>query len=200
MTENKREKLTPGEAHIRHAFRNSAWLIALLGFAGAGVYWLTLAPEDIEPVEEAEIQTPSTAEAPGADRPHSIRFTDVTESAGIGFVHVNGAYGERLMPETIGSGAAFIDYDRDGDQDLFLVNSRHWEGQEQGAEQPHQALYHNDGTGGFTDVTEEAGLALSTYGMGAAVGDYDGDGWDDLYLTGLNAIICSATTTVASGT
>ncbi len=143
-------------------------------------------PEDAEPVEEAEIQAPSAIETATADSPPPVRFTDVTESAGIDFVHVNGAYGERLMPETIGSGAAFLDYDRDGDQDLFLVNSRHWEGQEQGAEQPHQALYQNDGSGGFTDVTEEAGLALSTYGMGAAVGDFDGDGWDDLYLTSLN--------------
>jgi hypothetical protein len=115
-----------------------------------------------------------------------VTFTDITESAGIDFVHVNGAYGERLMPETIGSGAAFIDYDRDGDQDLLLVNSRYWADHAPQGVPPTQALYANDSHGRFTDVTEAAGLALSFYGMGVAVGDYDGDGWDDLYLTSLN--------------
>lgn len=116
-----------------------------------------------------------------------MRFTDVTEQSGIAFVHVNGAYGERLMPETIGSGAVFFDYDRDGDQDLFLVNSRHWEGHGDDGPSPRQALYRNDGSGRFEGVSDAAGLAIETYGMGAAAGDYDGDGWPDLYLTTLNA-------------
>jgi len=90
------------------------------------------------------------------------------------------------MPETIGSGAAFLDYDRDGDEDLLLVNSRYWEGHEGPGPAPTQALYANDGSGRFTDVTKEAGLDLTLYGMGVAVGDYDGDGWPDVYLTSLN--------------
>jgi hypothetical protein len=116
-----------------------------------------------------------------------VRFTEITEAAGIGFVHVNGAYGERLMPETIGSGAAFFDYDRDGDQDLFLVNSREWAGHETLDAPPTQRLYRNDGSGRFEDVSAGSGLDLATYGMGVAVGDVDGDGWEDLYLTTLNA-------------
>jgi hypothetical protein len=186
MTENKRKELTRGETRIRRAFLYSTGLLALIAIAGAGVYWTERTSQDAEPVVEAEIQVPSAFDTAAADSPPRVRFTDVTESAGIRFVHVNGAYGERLMPEAIGSGAAFFDYDRDGDQDLFLANSRIWKGQAQGDESPRQALYRNDGSGRFQDVTEEAGLALTTYGMGVAVGDYDGDGWDDLYLTDLN--------------
>ena len=115
-----------------------------------------------------------------------MRFTDITAAAGIDFVHVNGSYGEKLMPETIGSGAAFIDYDNDGDQDLLLVNSSEWPGHEQGT-QATLVLYRNDGSGRFEDVTRASGLAIHCYGMGAAVGDYDNDGWTDLYITTLGS-------------
>jgi hypothetical protein len=113
-----------------------------------------------------------------------VRFTDITTEAGIAFTHVNGAYGERLLPETLGSGAAFFDYDQDGDQDLLLVNSDYWpERHPAGAPTPTPALYRNDGLGRFQNVTEDAGLAFGLYGMGVAVADYDGDGRPDLYLT-----------------
>jgi hypothetical protein len=121
---------------------------------------------------------------PARNQPPPTRFREISAEAGVDFVHVSGAYGERLMPETIGSGAAFFDYDRDGDADLFLVNSRYWQGHE-GDLDPRQALYRNDGGGNFRDVSEEAGLALKFYGMGVAVGDYDNDGWQDLYVTAL---------------
>ena len=187
MTQDKRTELTHGETRIRRAFRYSVWLIALIAILAAALYWTSRISDDAEPLVEAEIQAPALADSKATAQPPAVRFTDVTGPAGIGFVHVNGAYGERLMPEAIGSGAAFFDYDRDGDQDLFLANSRLWEGQATQGEQPRQALYRNDGRGGFEDITEEAGLALTTYGMGVAVGDYDGDGWRDLFLTSLNA-------------
>ena len=117
-----------------------------------------------------------------------VKFVDVTDAAGIKFVHTNAATGEKLLPETMGSGVAFLDYDGDGDQDLFFVNSAPWPGQEKaGSPPPTQALYRNDGKGHFEDVTAAAGLDLTFYGMGAAVGDYDNDGDPDLYVTGLGA-------------
>lgn len=178
--------LSRGEARIRRALILSLVVLVVLAVAGISAYWLSHPPTSETPLEALRVAVPH-APGPAANQPPAVTFTDITESAGIGFVHVNGAYGERLMPETIGSGAAFFDYDGDGDQDLLLVNSQEWQGHETLDSPATLALYANDGTGNFTDVTEEAGLALSLYGMGVAVGDYDADGWDDIYLTGLNA-------------
>ncbi len=112
----------------------------------------------------------------------NVKFVDITEEAGIHFRHDNGALGEKLLPETMGAGVAFLDYDNDGDQDLFFVNSSNWPGHE--VKSPSiQALYRNDGKGHFEDVTKAAGLDKSFYGQGVAVGDYDNDGDEDLYVT-----------------
>jgi len=175
--------LSEGEALIHRAFRRSLLVIGLLLLAGVLVYMVTREPGQPSAVTDAELAPPSPARAPEG-RPPEVRFSDITAAAGIHFTHVNGAYGERLMPETIGSGGAFLDYDNDGDQDLFLVNFRYWP-DHPGAPVPTQALYRNDGKGHFEDVSQAAGLAIETYGMGVAVGDYDGDGWDDLFLTSL---------------
>jgi len=184
MTEQqKQEKSSAGEARIGRAFRLSLIGILLAGVLVAVVFWFKQAPQSApEPVAEVPVSTPvEVVEAP-ANQPPEVRFTDITGESGIDFVHINGAYGERLMPETIGSGAAFFDYDNDGDPDLFLVNSRYWEGHA-GEARPRQALYRNDGRGRFTDVSAAAGLDLELYGMGAAVGDYDNDGWVDLFIS-----------------
>lgn len=126
---------------------------------------------------------PSARESAGS-QPVSPRttFTDVTDSAGITFRHVTGATGRKYMPETMGSGVAFLDYDQDGWMDFFLVNSASFPGS---ADQPEAipALYRNNGNGTFTDMTRRAGLGVTVYGMGATVGDYDNDGFPDLYLT-----------------
>ena len=114
----------------------------------------------------------------------SVKFVDITKDAGIAFVHYNGALGEKLLPETMGAGVAFLDYDRDGDQDLFFVNSSYWPGHEI-KPAPTQALYRNDGKGHFQDVTKEAGLDKTFYGQGVAVGDYDNDNDPDLYVTAI---------------
>ncbi len=114
----------------------------------------------------------------------AVRYTDITEAAGLNFVHVNGATGDKLLPETMGSGAAFFDYDNDGDQDLLLINAQPWSPSEQAAK-PTLAFYLNDGSGQFTDHTQAAGLAISAYGTGVAVADFDNDGDTDLFIAAL---------------
>lgn len=112
----------------------------------------------------------------------SVTFRDVTRQAGIQFKHDNGAFGKKWLPETLGPGVAFIDYDNDGWPDIFLVNGMDWPGH--GNKRSTPKLYHNNHDGTFTDVTHKAGLdAVEMYGMGVAVGDYDNDGYDDLFVT-----------------
>ena len=115
-----------------------------------------------------------------------VKFRDVTVAAGIGFVHDNGGWGREYMPETMGSGCAFWDYDGDGDADILLINASPLH---EGASDPPStmALYRNDGHGRFSDVTALAGLQQPLYGMGSAAADYDNDGDSDLYVACLGA-------------
>ena len=101
----------------------------------------------------------------------------------ITWVHNNGHSPERYLPETVGAGCAFLDYDNDGWMDIYLVNSGPSDFYKP-TTPPKNALYHNNHDGTFTDVTDRAGVAGGNFGMGVAVGDYDGDGWPDLYITG----------------
>ncbi|MGC9972553.1 MAG: CRTAC1 family protein [Bryobacteraceae bacterium] len=110
-----------------------------------------------------------------------FRFEDVTAPAGIAFRHNSGAFGGKYLPETMGSGCAFLDYDNDGWQDILLVNGMDWPGHRQG--RTTMRLYRNNRNGTFTDVTHRAGLDVEMYGMGVAVGDYNNDGFPDLYIT-----------------
>ena len=113
----------------------------------------------------------------------SLHFTDITKEAGIDFIHETGAFGKKWMPETMGSGGGFLDYDNDGLPDIFLVNSSKWPGHETNKKQHTPKLYRNLGNGKFRDVTIKAGLDFSVYGMGCAFADYDSDGDMDIYLT-----------------
>jgi hypothetical protein len=158
-------------------------IMLLVGLAVAGfAFWNKLAPggdslRDNQPVPSLPSQI-VLSEIPVA------KFTDVTASAGIKFVHYNGAYGDKLLPETMGGGVAFFDFDNDGDQDLLFVNSTYWPGHVPSGKRPTtMALYRNDGKGRFEDVTLGSGLDVSFYGMGVATGDYDNDGLPDVFIT-----------------
>ncbi len=112
-----------------------------------------------------------------------ITYTDITKQSGIGFVHDTGAFGKKYLPETMGSGLVFLDYDGDGREDLFFVNGADWPGHHKAAAR--SALYRNRGDGTFEDVTLAAGLGAESYGIGAAAADYDGDGQIDLFVNAL---------------
>jgi hypothetical protein len=131
---------------------------------GAGLA-LSSAPFDLD----------AQSRAPG------LQFVDVTAAAGLQFRHNNGAYGAKLLPETLGSGCAFFDYDADGWQDILLVNGMDWPGHKR--QRTTLRLYRNNRNGTFTDVTRAANLDVEIYGMGVAVGDFDNDGFPDVFVT-----------------
>jgi hypothetical protein len=163
--------------------------LAVFGIAAVLIAGVVVAQGFLGEVEElaterAPLEVPEVPKRPDAEIPQ-VTFTDITAEAGIDFVHENGAYGDKLLPETMGGGCAFLDFDSDGDQDLLLVNSKRWDWDTRPKpKQPARlALYQNDGSGHFSDVTETWGLAVSLYGMGAAVGDFDNDGHPDLFIS-----------------
>ena len=120
---------------------------------------------------------------PAADAAARVRFTDVSSSAGVNFRHINGASPDKHLIETIGSGGLFFDYDNDGWIDIFLVDGGSLADPAM-ARQARHRLFRNRGNGTFVEA-QSSGIAHSEYGMGTCAGDYDNDGWVDLYVTSL---------------
>src|SRR5438132_692758 len=171
--------MPPSPTRPRVLLLTAAGLLAL-----AGVVFVF---RGCSPPEVTQRKDPNIESAQGrkdAGRPPAVRFVDVTAKAGIRFAHTNGAFGMKLLPETMGSGVAFLDFDNDGHQDLLFVNSGYWPGHEDPARPaPTLALYRNKGDGTFEDVTRACGLDITLYGMGVTVGDFDNDGWLDVFVT-----------------
>ena len=170
------------DAVIGRVLRRSLVVLSILGTVGFVIAWWINRPGSLPPDETRTVVLPKVRQAPPLEVPQFL-FTNITQTAGIDFVHENGATGEKLLPETMGGGCAFLDYDQDGDQDLLLVNSSYWPWSAPGADMPTTQLYANDGSGKFTDVSKDAGLDVVCYGMGVAVGDYDNNGFPDVFIS-----------------
>ncbi|MFN7841444.1 MAG: CRTAC1 family protein [Pirellula sp.] len=170
------------DAVIGRAFLGSILVFVLMGLVIAGSYWYLKPKREVVVEEPTEIAKPEGREKSAVSAP-KVKWTDITAQSGLNFVHTSGAKGDKLLPETMGSGCAFLDYNNDGHQDILLVNCCHWDPALVASEPTPIKLYQNDGKGSFTDVTKQAGLEVTVYGMGVACGDYDNDGNVDVYIS-----------------
>lgn len=175
------------DAVIGRAFRWSAVAALFLVLAGAAAWFILHQKPPPAPARVTKIALPAPQRVSAEGMPMAP-FKEITREAGITFVHNNGAYGDKLLPESMGSGCALFDFNNDGRIDLLLLNGNFWPGRvPAGKGATTMALYENLG-GTFREVTAGSGLDVPMYGMGAAVGDYDNDGLADLFVTcvGLN--------------
>jgi len=170
------------DAVIGRALKWSLAVMATLAVLTGGALWWLQPKAQVVAAKADDVTLPQTRALPSLEIPR-IPFVDVTAAAGIPFVHTAGATGDKLLPETMGSGVACFDYDNDQDVDLLFVNSKSWDWDPAPAKLPTLMLYQNDGAGKFQDVTAAVGLDVTLYGMGVAVADYDRDGDRDLFIT-----------------
>lgn len=174
---------TQDDAIIGRAFKWSAVVIGMVAFAVvAGLFLRSRWSRTDEVVIDKDTSQIKSFPAEPATMP-DMPFADITRQAGIDFVHENGAVGEKLLPETMGPGLAIADFDGDELPDLFFVNGKTWDD----STKTTPALYRNLGAATFENITAEAGLDICVYGMGCAVGDYDNDGDQDLFISTLGA-------------
>lgn len=181
--EHDEELVQTDDRVIGRAVRYSVLVLVLVALVGGGAFWWLRRPAAKGPERKTAIAAPQAAGRPKAEVP-AAKFTDVTAASGIRFAHFSGAEGEKLLPETMGGGVAFLDFDNDGDQDLFFVNGAPWPwAKNPPAKKPTHSLFRNEGGGKFTDVTAGSGLDVTSYGMGAACGDFDNDGLTDILIS-----------------
>ncbi len=169
------------DAVIGAAFRRSLIVIIFLMLPVIGLLGYLNLHKTKEEAVVVEVLDPDKR-VDEVSRIPQLTLTDVTANSGVDFVHETGRYGDKLLPETMGSGVAVLDYNDDGNQDLFLVNSSRWAWDKKQSDSPCK-LYEGDGQFGFKDVSSQAGLDFTLYGMGVAVGDYDNDGDSDLFIS-----------------
>lgn len=178
---------TQNDDVVGSAIRWSLGIIAALLSAGALLWALTRKPPEPVVVKAGPTTLPTERVAPALEIPE-VRFTEITDTAGIDFVHTNGAEGEKLLPETMGGGGGFFDFDNDGDQDLLCVNGNVWPWAKVKSDKPPTSrLYANDGTGRFSNITAGSGLDIPLHGNGVAFGDFDNDGDVDVFISCLGA-------------
>ena len=187
---------TTDDAVIGQALKWSAAAVVLFGCIAGGAAWYFSRPDVAEKVAEPEFVPPEVRETQDIVIP-DIPFKDITQEAGINFVQQNGSglmrkmkdgttQPSKLLPETMCGGGAFFDFDNDGDADILFVNAKRWDW-DPDKKKTTCALYQNDGSGSFKDVTAGSGLDVSLYGMGVACGDYDGDGLVDVFLSAVGS-------------
>ena len=173
----------PDDAASGRALQRSLIVIGAVVVVGAGfLFWWSGKDKNaagVGPRSSAGDPSRHDANVP------AVKFTDITSEAGIRFTHVHGATGEKLLPETMGGGVAFLDFDNDGAVDLLFVNSMHWPWNDRAPRDNTLALNRNNGKGQFSDAKAGSGLDANFYGMGIAVGDYDNDGLVDCFITGV---------------
>ena len=184
------EELAPHDDRaITAGLKGSTVLLGAIIIIGIGAYLLLRNRTPTAKVQITLLEAPLSSTNKTAFSVPTAPFTDITAVAGISFTHVSGADGEKLLPETMGSGVAFLDFDDDGDPDLLLINGTSWSWSKQKDGSQSSRLYRNDtlpnGSIHFTDVTVGSGLDQPLHGMGAAVADYDNDGKPDILITAI---------------
>lgn len=184
-TDDQEELVHTDDTIIGRASRGSFIALVVIAALGVGAWLVLRKKPEAKLTQVTKLSAPVGANRAAAEIP-TAKFTDATAASGIQFVHYSGAYGDKLLPETMGGGVAFLDYDNDNDADLLFINGADWPWSPKKAPKPPtMALYRNDGKGHFDDVTTGSGLDVSFFGMSPAVGDFDNDGLVDLFVTGV---------------
>lgn len=184
------ELVNEGDAVIGQALKWSAFAAVFLLICGFIAYNLLKPKEKKITAVNSVIEAPEQRVIPAKEYVPEAKFTDITSESGINFEHNNGATGDKLLPESMGAGVAFFDFDSDGDQDLLFINGTWWPWdikKKPELKPTTAALYRNNGKGMFEDVTVGSGLDVPFYGMGLAIGDYDNDGLPDVYCTAVGS-------------